>query len=113
MDNSTKLLTKQYLDIQNKCEQLQKQICEMREQRKKIETQLIRNIHSNGLQKHAITYQGRKVYLGRETCYDGLTFKFLETCLLKLFGDKDKTNKIIKFIKDQRGRIQSYCIRCS
>lgn len=111
MDNSIKLLTKQYLELQTASDRLQKQINELRERRKRVETQLVHNIQSHGLQKHAITYQGRKVYLGRETCYDGLSFKFLESCLMKLFNDSEKVKKIIKFIKSQRSKTQSYCIK--
>lgn len=113
MDNTTKLLTKQYLDIQTAADRLQKQLMELRERRKRIEAQLVQNINSHGLQKHAITYQGRKVYLGKETCYDGLTFKFLDACLMKLFNDKEKVKKIIRFIKSCRGKTQSYCIKTS
>ena len=113
MDNTTKLLTKQYLELQNATYQLQKQITELRERKKQVEAKLVHNIQTHGLQKHAITYQGHKVYLGRETCYDGLTFKFLEACLMKLFNDKNKVTKIIKFIKSCRGKTQNYCIRTS
>lgn len=113
MDNTTKLLAKQYLEIQAANDRLQKQLAQVREQRKQVEAQLVRNIQSHGLQKHAITYQGHKVYLGRETCYDGLTFKFLESCLMKLFNDKNKVVQIIKFIKSCRGRTQNYCIKSS
>lgn len=113
MDNTTKLLTKQYLELQATVDRLQKQLAEIRERRKQVEAQLVHNIQSHGLQKHAITYQGRKVYLGKETCYDGLTFRFLESCLMKLFNDKEKVKNIIRFIKAQRGRTQQYCIKTS
>lgn len=111
MDNNTKILTKQYLELQAANDRLQKQINELRERRKQVEAQLVRNIQAHGLQKHAITYQGHKVYLGRETCYDGLTYRFLENCLMKLFNDKNKVAQIIKFIKSCRGKTQNYCIK--
>lgn len=111
MDNNTKILTKQYLELQAATDRLQKQIAELREQRRIIESQLVSSIKANGLQKHAITYQGKRVYLGHETCYDNLSYKFLQDCLMKLFNDNDKVIKIIKYIKSQRKHTQNYCIR--
>jgi len=113
MDPSTKILTKQYLDIQTATAHLQKQINELREQKRVVESRLIQVIQKHGLQKHAITYQGHRVHMAKETCYDNLTFKFLEQCLLKLFNDPEKVKKIIQYIKSQRTRTQQYIIRAS
>lgn len=111
MNSETKILTKQYLDIQETTARLQQQINQLRDQKRLVESKLISVIQNNGLQKHAITYQGHRVYMAKETCYDNLTFKFLEQCLLKLFNDSEKVKKIIKFIKSQRSRTQQFIIR--
>ena len=111
INNTIKLNTKRYLDVVSQIQVLQEQINQLRDMKKQTENNLIYLIQKNNLQKHAITYQGNKVYMKKETSYDSLTFKFLEECLQKLYPDKSQVTKIIKFIKSQRGKNYYYCIK--
>jgi hypothetical protein len=107
-----KNLTKSYYDTQLYIEQLNKKINLLREQKKQVESTLINEIYKNGLQNQAITYQGKKIYIGQENVYDNLSFKFLEECLSKLYkGNIEKVKEIIKFIKSQRNKQNNKVIK--
>jgi len=113
LNNNLKLNTKRYLELQSHIQTLQQQINQLKDQKKQTENNLIYLIQQNNLQKHAITYQGHKVFMKKETSYDTLTFKFLEMCLNKLYPDKEQSKKIIQFIKKQRQKTYNYCIKNS
>jgi hypothetical protein len=99
----TKQLIRQFVQIQAQIDTLNKQITQLRESKKQIETGLIGQIKASGLSSYGITYQGRKIYIGNDNTYDTLTFKFLEECLTKLYnGNKGQVKQIIDFIKQQR-----------
>ena len=99
----TKQLIRQFVQIQAQIETLNKQITQLRESKKQIETGLISQIKASGLSSYGITYQGRKIYIGNDNTYDTLTFKFLEECLTKLYnGNKVQVKQMIDFIKQQR-----------
>ena len=113
LNNNLKLNTKRYLELQFQIQNLQQQINQLKDAKKQTENNLIHLIQQNNLQKHAITYQGHKVFMKKETSYDTLTFKFLEQCLNKLYPDREQVKKIIQFIKTQRGKKPYYCIKNS
>jgi hypothetical protein len=103
LSNDTKQLIRQFVQVQSQIDILNKQITQLRESKKQIETGLITHIKSAGLSNYGITYQGRKIYIGTDNTYDTLTFKFLEECLSKLYsGNKGQAKQIIDFIKQQR-----------
>jgi len=113
LNNNLKLNTKRYLELQSQIQTLQQQINQLKEEKKQTENNLIYLIQQNNLQKHAITYQGHKVFMKKEASYDTLTFKFLELCLNKLYPDREQVKKIIQFIKKQRQKSFYYCIKNS
>ncbi len=103
LSNDTKQLIRQFVQVQSQIDMLNKQITQLRESKKQLESGLITHIKSAGLSNYGITYQGRKIYIGNDNTYDTLTFKFLEECLLKLYsGNKGQAKQIIDFIKQQR-----------
>lgn len=112
INNNIKILSKQYHDIQLYIDQLHKKISQIREQKKNIESSLISSLLSAGLQNQAITYQGKKIYVSQENNYDTLSFKFLETCLLKIFNNnQNQVKNIIKFIKQERTKTTTNVIK--
>lgn len=111
INNNLKTNTKRYLELQNQIQTLQQQINQLKEQKKQTETNLIYLIQQNNLQKHAITFQGNKVFMKKETSYNTLTFKFLELCLSNIYSDKEQVTKIIQFIKKQRQKNYYYTIK--
>lgn len=113
LNNNLKINTKRYLELQNQIQTIQQQLNQLKEMKKQTENNLIHLIQQNNLQKHAITYQGNKVFIKKETSYDSLTFKFLEMCLSKIYPDKEQVKNIIHFIKKQRQKSYNYCIKNS
>jgi len=112
ISDTVKLLTKQYYDIQLYIDKLNKQIQDIRDKKKQVETQLITSLSTSGLQNQAITYQGKRIFIGSETNYDTLTFKFLEQCLLKLFNNNQpQVKQIIQFIKQERTKSSQQVIK--
>lgn len=112
INNNLKILTKQYYDTQLYIDQLNQKIQQVRDQKKQVESRLIGAISQAGLQNQAITYQGKKIYIGQENSYDTLSFKFLEQCLMKLFNNNQQQVKnIIKFIKQERQKTTSRVIK--
>lgn len=112
INNNLKSLTKSFYDTQIYIEQLNKKIQDLREQKKNIEIELIKEISNVGLQNRAITYQGKKIFIASENTYDTLSFKFLEQCLLKLFNNnQEQTKNTIKFIKHERLKSTSNVIK--
>jgi septal ring factor EnvC (AmiA/AmiB activator) len=112
ISDTVKVLTKQYHDIQLYIDKLNKQIQEIRDKKKQIETQLITSLSTSGLQNQAITYQGKRIYISSENNYDTLTFKFLEQCLLKLFNNNQtQVKQILQFIKQERSKSSHQIIK--
>lgn len=112
ISDTVKVLTKQYYDIQLYIDKLNKQIQDIRDKKKQIETQLITSLATSGLQNQAITYQGKRIYISSETNYDTLTFKFLEQCLLKLFNNNQpQVKQILQFIKQERSKSSHQIIK--
>ncbi len=112
LNDNLKALTKQYVDTQNQADMLYKQLGELRDKKKHIETALINQIKQAGLSSYGITYQGRKLYIGNEVTYDTLTYKYLETCLMSLYNnDKEKVKSIISFIKQHRQKQSNQTIK--
>jgi hypothetical protein len=112
LSQNVKILTKSYYETQLYIDQLNKKIQEVREYKKNVEKKLITEMYNTGLQERAITYNGKKVYIGVENSYDTLSFKFLEECLNKLYrGNQNKVKEIIKFIKLQRKKQSTNVIK--
>lgn len=111
INDNIKANTKRYLELQAEINILQQQINKLKDIKKQTETALIQQLQQNNLHKHAITYQGHKIYMKNETSYDNLTFKFLEICLYKLYNDKNKVKQIINYIKSLRNKRNYYCIK--
>ncbi len=102
LTNNIKQLTQQYIQLQNQIESLNKQATQLRTSKQQVENALIKHIKSAGLDNFGITYQGKKIYIGNEITYDNITFKFLEECLNKLYGNKAQVKQILDFVKAQR-----------
>lgn len=103
LTQETKQLIRQFVQIQAQIDTLNKQISQLRDSKKQIEMGLINHIRVSGLSNYGITFQGRKLYIGNDNTYDTLTFKFLEECLMKLYGgNKTQVKQVVDFIKQQR-----------
>jgi hypothetical protein len=112
LNDTLKALTKQYVDTQAQVDMLYKQLGELRDKKKHIESALVGQIKQAGLSSYGITYQGRKVYIGNEITYDTLTYKYLETCLMSLYhNDKEKVKSIITYIKQHRQKQSNQTIK--
>ncbi len=114
INEKLKTLTKEFVQMQEQVDDLLKQLNEMRQQKRQVETALVDTIKNAGLASYGITYQGNKLYIGRYINYDAITFKFLETCLLELYkNDTEKVGHILKFIKQKRSKKESQVIKLS
>ena len=96
-------LTRQFVEVQSQLDITNKHLTQLRDTKKHVETELIKHIKSAGLTDYGITFQGKKLYISNENSYDTLTYKYLEECLLKLYGNnREYVKQIIDFIKKYR-----------
>lgn len=100
------------ITLSNQIDNLNKQLQQLREQKKQYDQALISAMTQNNLQDQEINYMNKSITLGVENSYDTLSYKFLEDCLLKLYrNDENKVKQVIKFIKSQRSKKSNYCIK--
>jgi len=103
LSSEIKALTRQYVQLQAQIDNINAQLTQIRDNKKRVESALISNIKRAGLGNFGITFQGKKIYVGTENTYDTLTFKFLDECLTKLYGgNKAQVKQVLDFIKQQR-----------
>lgn len=112
VENKIKTYSANLINILSQIEKLNKELQQLREQKKQYDQALITTLTNNNLQDQEINFMNKRISLGIENNYDTLSYKFLEECLLKLFkNDENKVKQIIKFIKSQRTKKSNYCIK--
>jgi septal ring factor EnvC (AmiA/AmiB activator) len=100
------------INLSTQIDILNKQLQQLREQKKQYDQALISAMTQNNLQDQEINYMNKSITIGVENSYDTLSYKFLEECLLKLYrNDENKVKQVIKFIKAQRIKKSNYCIK--
>ena len=103
LSQELKDLTRVFVQTQGQIDTLNKQLDQLRDYKKQVETGLIQHIRHAGLAQYGITFQGKKVYIGNEHNYDTLTFKFLEECFQAYFrANPGQAKQLLDFIKAQR-----------
>lgn len=103
---------KQWVSINNQIATLNQQLKILRENKMKLEKQMINNISRNNLTNTAITYQNNKIFIGKENTYSTLSFKYVEEKLNDIIDNKDQVSDIIKYLKTHRNKQSNIVIKC-
>ena len=103
MENFNKNII-EYCEIDNKIRSKSDEIKEMRIKKDSLESNVIEFIESNNLQDNIfnISSMDTKLKYVKSNTKESITYKFLESILLKYFNDSDKVNDILNFIKNNR-----------
>ena len=90
--------------ITEKIEQLNEEIKKLKEKKEQLEKIIIPNLVRMNLNKKAIQYKDRKIYVKNENVYPNLSYKYLNEKLNKFFkgGKKELVAEICQFLKDER-----------
>ena len=90
--------------LQEKIDEYNTQIKELKERRDKLEKTLIPYMVKNEMKSKALKYQDRKIYIKNENVYQNLSYKYLNEKLNKFFKNEkpELVNKICLFLKEER-----------
>ena len=90
--------------LQEKIDEYNIQIKELKERRDKIEKKLIPYMVKNEMKNKALQYKDRKIYIKDEKVYQNLSYKYLNEKLNKFFKNENQelVDKICLFLKEER-----------
>jgi hypothetical protein len=112
MTEQIQILSSKLINLDNQIIKLNKHIIQLRQQKALIEKELIGQLQLSKLQNHQITINNKKIRMCNECNYTPLTYKYLEHQLNNLFpNNKEKVNGMIKHIKKQRGKTNTYVLK--
>lgn len=100
---------KRWLDIENKILSSQKELKELKKQKKNISTDLTEIMKNKQLDSIDVN-QGKILYT-KNTSKKGINKKFLENVLNKFYEDNDKAKEICDYILENRETIEKENIR--
>ena len=91
------------ITLQEKIEELNEKIKQIKETKAKLEKQII-PIMDRDLREKSIKYKDRKIYVKNERAYTNLSYKYLNDKLNKFFKNEkpELVDKICLFLKDER-----------
>jgi hypothetical protein len=100
---------KRWLEIENKILSLQKELKEVKKNKKQISVDLTDIMKSKNLDSIDVN-QGKILYT-KNTSKKGINKKFLENVLNKFYEDNDKAKEICEYILENRETIEKENIR--
>ena len=94
---------KMMIVLQEKIEEYNTQIKELKERRDKLEKVIIPYMVKNEMKGKALKYQDRKIYIKNENVYQNLSYKYLNEKLNIYKNEKKElVDKICLFLKEER-----------
>jgi hypothetical protein len=97
----------QWIQIDDKIKEYNEKIKELREIKDNkydsiYEILDIDNTETSNLPKYRIEKLNSFISFNKRTNYNPLTYKYLENCFNSYFDDKEQSDKLLSFIKDNR-----------
>jgi uncharacterized protein (DUF2164 family) len=95
---------KVYISIQEKLDDYNEKIKELKEKKDKLEKSLVPYMIKKELTKKTLQYKDRKIYIKDEKIYTNLSYKYLNEKINNFFKNKNPelVEKIIDYLKAER-----------
>ena len=93
---------KQWVSIDNELKKINEKAKILRDQKNNLSQSITNYATNNKLLTSLIQISDGKLKFGNNKLQEPLTFKYLEKCLLELYQDQEKVNKILSYIKQNR-----------
>ncbi len=92
----------QWVSIDNQMKQLTDKMKELRDKKHTLNDAIFNHVDNSNLSNAAVQISDGKIKFVKTKDTQGLTFKYLETCLHEIIKNEEQANKIIEYIKNKR-----------
>ena len=103
----------EWIDYDNTIKAKNEAIKELRLKRDNLETSILQHIQENNLEDNVfnITSMNTQLKVNKTNTKETISYKFLETTLMKYFNNETKTKDLLDFIKNNRNCVEKINLR--
>jgi HD superfamily phosphohydrolase len=92
----------EWILVDNQLKHLSEQIKTIRDKKNTMTNNILSYIEDNNLTQTTISIPDGKIKFVKTNIMQGITFKYLETCLNEIIKNENQVNKILEYIKQRR-----------